>query len=254
MKNKPISTNTPSPLGRGLRGGAFYVIIVAGGTGTRMNNVVPKQFLELQGKPVLMHTIQKFIKAIPEINIVLVLSLQLREEWETLCVKHNFTIPSQLADGGDTRFHSVKNGLELVPENCIVGVHDAARPLVSEQTILKVFETAEQKGNASPTIPLTESIRVIENNNNKAVDRANYFIVQTPQCFQSNLLKKAFLQEYRSTFTDDASVVEAMGEKINLIEGNRENIKITTPQDLIIAEALIKKASSVVDTSKGEAK
>lgn len=239
MKNKPNSTNTPSQKGRGLRGGA-YIIIVAGGSGTRMNNVVPKQFLELLGKPVLMHTIEKFTAAIPEISVVVVLSPQYTEEWNTLCEKHNFSSPFQLTDGGETRFHSVKNGLELVPENCIVGVHDAARPLVSIQTIVNAFETAEQKGNASPAIPLTESVRVVENDTNKAVDRTNYFIVQTPQCFRSNLLKKAFLQDYRPEFTDDASVVEAMGEKINLIEGNRENIKITTPMDLILAEALIR--------------
>lgn len=240
MKNKPDSTNTPSQKGRGLRGGA-YIIIVAGGNGTRMNNAVPKQFLELQGKPVLMHTIEKFTTAIPEIHVVVVLSSQNREQWELLCKKYNFTIPFQLTDGGETRFHSVKNGLELIPDNCVVGVHDAARPLVSIQTIVTAFATAEQKGNASPAIPLTESVRVVENDKNHAVDRSNYFSVQTPQCFQSNILKNAFLQEYRPAFTDDASVVEAMGEKINLIEGNRENIKITTPQDLIIAEALMAK-------------
>ena len=238
MKNTPISTNTPSPSGRGLRGGAF-VIIVAGGSGSRMNSAVPKQFIELQGKPILMHTIEKFKVAIPEINIVLVLSSNYSEQWKVLCDKHHFTIPYQITNGGETRFHSVKNGLALVPENCVVGVHDAARPLVSIQTILKAFETASEKGNASPAIPLTESIRIIENDTNKAVDRSNYLIVQTPQCFRSNLLKKAFLQEYQATFTDDASVVEALGEKINLIEGNRENIKITTHQDLIIAEALM---------------
>ncbi len=239
MKNTPISTNAPSPKGRGLGGGAF-VIIVAGGSGSRMNSDVPKQFLELAGKPIVMHTIEKFKVAIPEINIVLVLSSNYSEQWKTLCNKHHFTIPYQITNGGETRFHSVKNGLELVPENCVVGVHDAARPLVSISTILKAFETAAEKGNASPAIPLTESIRVVENGTNKAVDRVNYLIVQTPQCFQSNLLKKAFLQDYKPSFTDDASVVEAMGEKIHLIEGNRENIKITTSQDLIIAEALIK--------------
>lgn len=221
-----------------------YIIIVAGGNGTRMNNAVPKQFIELQGKPVLMHTIEKFTTAIPEIYVVVVLSSQNREQWELLCKKYNFTIPFQLADGGDTRFHSVKNGLELIPENCIAGVHDAARPLVSVQTIINAFDTAEQKGNASPAIPLTESVRVVENDKNHAVDRSNYFSVQTPQCFRSTILKEAFLQEYRPAFTDDASVVEAMGEKINLIEGNRENIKITTSQDLIIAEALLKETAN----------
>jgi len=217
-----------------------HIIIVAGGTGTRMNSLVPKQFLELHGKPVLMHTIEKFTNAIPGINTIVVLAPASRIQWETLCKKHNFTIVHQLTAGGETRFQSVKNGLELVPENCVVGIHDAARPLVGINTIVNTFEIAEQKGNAVPAIPLNESIRELKNNSNKAVDRTNYFIIQTPQCFQSGLIKKAFLQQYKSVFTDDASVMEAMGEKINLIEGNRENIKITTPQDLIIAEALMK--------------
>lgn len=186
-----------------------------------------------------MHSIEIFVKAIPEINIILVLPLPYRKQWETLCKKHNFIIPFQLADGGETRFHSVKNGLALVPENTVVGIHDAARPLVNIQTILNAFETAEQKGNASPAIQINESIREVKDNNNKAIDRSTIFIIQTPQCFQSNLIKKAFSQEYRHSFTDDASVLEAMGEKINLIEGNRENIKITTPLDLIIAEAIM---------------
>lgn len=204
-----------------------------------MNTPIPKQFLELHGKPVLMHSIEIFAKAIPEINIILVLPLPYRKEWETLCKKHNFIIPFQLTEGGETRFHSVKNGLALVPENAVVGIHDAARPLVNIQTIINAFETAEQKGNASPAIQINESIREVKNNNNKAIDRSTIFIIQTPQCFQSNLIKKAFSQEYRHSFTDDASVLEAMGEKINLIEGNRENIKITTPLDLIIAEAIM---------------
>ncbi len=204
-----------------------------------MNSLVPKQFLELHGKPILMHSIEVFSQAIPQINIILVLPLPYRKQWETLCQKHNFKIPLQLADGGETRFHSVKNGLALVPKDTIVGIHDAARPLVNKQTIINAFETAEQKGNASPAIQINESIREVKNSNNKAVDRSTIFIIQTPQCFQSSLIKKAFLQEYHHTFTDDASVLEAMGEKINLIEGNRENIKITTPQDLIIAEAIL---------------
>lgn len=216
-----------------------YIIIVAGGTGTRMNNVVPKQFIELQGKPVLMHTITKFSHALPEIKIIVVLAAQLSEEWKQLCKKHNFTIPHTLTVGGETRYHSVKNGLTLVPENSIVGIHDAARPLVTEQLIINLFETALKKGNACPAIPVTETIREVIDGNNRSVDRTNYFIIQTPQCFQSGLLKKAFLQSYRPTFTDDASVLEALGEKINLIEGNRKNIKITTPLDLIIAEALM---------------
>jgi len=235
---EPTSPNTPSPSGRGLRGGAF-IIIVAGGNGSRMNNIVPKQFIALLGKPILMHTIEKFFSSIPEINIIVVLAKELKDEWKQLCTKHNFTIPHQLMDGGETRFHSVKNGLSVVPDNCIVGVHDAARPLVSKQTIISAFEIAEKKGNAIPAVAVNESLRETNGENNKAVDRNKYMIIQTPQCFNSTILKKAFEQPYHPLFTDDASVVERMGEKINLIEGNNENIKITTPQDLIIATALL---------------
>ncbi|MCX6295798.1 MAG: 2-C-methyl-D-erythritol 4-phosphate cytidylyltransferase [Bacteroidetes bacterium] len=217
-----------------------YVIIVAGGTGIRMNNAVPKQFMELQKKPVLMHTIEKFKDSIPDINIVVVLAKQLKDDWEKLCMKHNFSIIHQLMDGGETRYHSVKNGLTLVPDACVVGIHDAARPLVSKETILKAFEIAEKLGNAAPAIPLNESIRFLKGKENCAVDRTQYSIIQTPQCFHSDLIRKAFLKAYKPEFTDDASVLESFGEKINLIEGNRENIKITNQQDLIIAEALMR--------------
>ena len=215
-----------------------YIIIVAGGTGSRINSDIPKQFLELKGKPIVMCTIEKFVATIPEINIVLVLSPAYIELWKALCLKYNFTISCTITVGGETRFHSVKNGLILVPENVVVGIHDAARPFVSSQTIIKTFQTAELKGNASPAIPMNESIREVKSTSYKAVDRTNFQIIQTPQCFHSSLLNKAFLQAYNPLFTDDASVLELIGEKINLIEGNRENIKITTPQDLIIAEAL----------------
>ena len=218
-----------------------YVIIVAGGTGSRMNNATPKQFIELKGKPVLMHTIEKFTSAFPDIFVIVVLSKSLNDDWIALSSKHNFKIPYQLADGGETRYHSVKNGLALVPDACVVGIHDAARPLVSRQTILNAFETAEVRGNASPCVPLNDSIRFLKGKDNCAVDRKHYSIIQTPQCFHSDLIKKAFLKAYKPEFTDDASVLEAFGEKINLIEGNRENIKITTEQDLIIAEALMER-------------
>ncbi len=237
--NEPTLPDTPSPsLGKGLKGGAF-IIIVAGGSSKRMNHVIPKQFIPLQGKPVLMRTIEKFVSSLPDIQIIVVLASHLKQEWATLCTTHHFTVPHQVAEGGETRFHSVINGLTLVPNNCIVGVHDAARPLVSKQTILHAYEVAEEKGNAIPAVTIHESIREINGINNKAVNRHNYFMIQTPQCFHSNVLKKAFLQEYNPLFTDDASVLEAMGEKINLVEGNYENIKITTPQDLIIAAALL---------------
>ena len=217
-----------------------FVIIVAGGSGTRMNSIVPKQFIELNGKPVLMHTIEKFATTITESIIIVVLARELNDMWKELCNKHKFAIPHQLTDGGETRFHSVKNGLELVPNGCVVGIHDAARPLVSKQTIIKTFEIAEKLGNASPAIPLNESIRFLKGKESVAVDRTHYSIIQTPQCFHSDLIKKAFLKAYKPEFTDDASVFESFGERINLVEGNRENIKITTPQDLVIAEALLK--------------
>ena len=217
-----------------------YVIIVAGGTGNRMNNAIPKQFIELKGKPILMHTIEKFTTTFPDISIIVVLAKALNEDWKVLCTKFNFTIAHQLTDGGETRYHSVKNGLALVPDACVVGIHDAARPLVSKETILKAFEMAETMGNVSPAVSLNDSIRYLKGKESVAVDRTHYSIVQTPQCFHSDLIKKAFLKAYKPEFTDDATVLEAFGEKINLVEGNRENIKITTEQDLIIAEALMK--------------
>lgn len=213
------------------------MIIVAGGSGTRMKSAVPKQFIELLGKPVLMHTIEKFHKAIEGIGIIVVLAEEHQNKWKILCSKHDFIISHQVANGGETRYASVKSGLELISDG-IVGIHDAARPLVSIATIRRVFEEAEITGNASPCMPVTDSLRRTKGKENIGVNRADFFIIQTPQCFHTALIKKAFEKGYQPEFTDDATVLEAYGEKINLIEGNRENIKITTPQDLIIAEAL----------------
>lgn len=213
---------------------------MAGGHGTRMHSSVPKQFIELNGKPVLMHTIEKFTSVIPEAKIVVALAKELYDDWKALCEKHNFTTIHQLAEGGETRYHSVKNSLAIIPDACVVGIHDAARPLVSRETILRTFEIAEKLGNACPTVSVSDSLRVVKAKENTAVDRTHYQIVQTPQCFHSDLLKKAFLKTYKPEFTDDATVLEAFGEKINLVEGNRENIKITTAQDLLLAEALLK--------------
>jgi 2-C-methyl-D-erythritol 4-phosphate cytidylyltransferase len=210
-----------------------------------MNNAVPKQFIELNGKPVLMHTVEKLYSVFPEIKIIIALANELKDDWQKLCDKHNFTITHQIAEGGKTRYHSVKNGLELVPDACVVGIHDAARPLVSKETILRTYETAEQLGNACPAIQVSDSLRVVKGKENTAVDRSSYQIIQTPQCFHSDLLKKAFLKEYKPSFTDDATVLESFGEKINLVEGNRENIKITTSQDLVIAEAFMKLQSEI---------
>lgn len=207
-----------------------------------MKSAIPKQFIELQGKPLLMHTIHKFFQTVKDLNIIVVLAKEHQDQWKSLCRKHQFTIIHSVAEGGDTRYASVKNGLKEVPANVVVGIHDAARPFVSKSTILNVYEEAILTGNASPAIPLTDSIRRIKGKENIAVDRSDYRIIQTPQCFHSHLIKNAFEKPYQPEFTDDATVLEAFGEKIHLIEGNHENIKITTPQDLILAEELIKSA------------
>ncbi|MFL5764563.1 MAG: 2-C-methyl-D-erythritol 4-phosphate cytidylyltransferase [Bacteroidia bacterium] len=216
-----------------------YVIIVAGGSGTRMKSEVPKQFMELKGQPVLMRTMQKFSDVYPDIHIIVVLAKELEESWKQLCIQYNFKLQHEVTGGGETRYHSVKNGLQLVPGSACVGIHDAARPLVSESTIRAAFEKAISDGNASPVVPVTDSIRFLKDKENCALDRTKYVVVQTPQCFHADLIKKAFEKPYRPEFTDDASVLEAFGEKINLVEGNPENIKITTPQDMVVAEVLM---------------
>ncbi len=212
-----------------------YAIIVAGGKGERMGTNVPKQFLLLKGKPILMHTIEKFKATFQKIEIIIVLPKNQFDFWEELCCKYQFTsIPFQIVKGGKTRFHSVKNALALIKEKSIVAIHDGVRPLVSSKTIKTCFSEAEKKGNAIPVIELVDSLRYVskQNNTNKTVTRSCYKIVQTPQCFKSDLILKAYQQHYDASFTDDASVVEKMGETINLVNGNQENIKITTEKDL----------------------
>jgi len=219
-----------------------YAIIVAGGKGERMGAKVPKQFLQLKGKPILMHTIEKFKSTFPDIQIILALPNNQMDYWEVLCKEHSFTIAHQIVEGGETRFHSVKNALTQIDEKGIIAVHDGVRPLVSEKTIRTCFEKATAEGNAIPVIDVVDSLRFLnkQEGSNKAVPRSCYKSVQTPQCFQSDLLKKAYQQEFDSTFTDDASVVEKLGKIIHLVEGNKENIKVTTEEDLIIAEVLLK--------------
>jgi 2-C-methyl-D-erythritol 4-phosphate cytidylyltransferase len=227
-----------------------YVIIVAGGNGARMNTPVPKQFLKLDGKPILMHTISKFIETDPNIEIIIVIPAEQVSLWESLCQEYMFHKPMRIAHSGESRFHSVKNGLELITEDCIVGVHDAVRPLVSSKTIIAAYKAAEMWGNAIPAVPINDSIRQIESTRNIALDRSRYCAIQTPQCFRLDIIKKAYEQDYKYTFTDDATVVEAMGEHIRLVDGNTENLKITGPKDLIIAEALIKAESQVFIPNK----
>lgn len=215
------------------------VIIVAGGTGKRMQADIPKQFIELKSKPILMHTIEVFVKYNHHINIIVVLPENQMVVWKQMCEEHNFNIVHQTIAGGATRFDSVKNGLELAPDEGLVAVHDGVRPLVSVQTIHRCFEMAERTGTAIPVIDIVESIRKVEENDNEAVDRNLYKAVQTPQVFETQILKAAYRQDYVPTFTDDASVVEAFGHKISIVEGNKENIKITTPLDLEIGELFL---------------
>ncbi|MES2838332.1 MAG: 2-C-methyl-D-erythritol 4-phosphate cytidylyltransferase [Bacteroidota bacterium] len=218
-----------------------FVIIVAGGSGTRMGSDVPKQFLKLAGKPVLMHTIQKFYDFNTSISILVVLPKTQIEYWKQLVKEYNFLIEHSVVIGGETRFHSVKNGLHSISQTeGIVAIHDGVRPMVSLQTIKNCFTATIKFGNATPAIALQDSLRIIDGENSKSVSRSDYKLVQTPQCFSLALIKKAFLQEYTANFTDDASVFEADGGKINLVEGNVENTKITTPFDLKLAENYIK--------------
>lgn len=223
-----------------------YAIIVAGGNGARMNSAIPKQFMKLDGKPVLMHTINCFNECGLDLELIVALPADQLNHWKELCSEYKFTIPIKISEGGETRFVSVKNALELVSQNGLVSVHDAVRPLINTKTILAAYRDAEMYGNAVPAIPLNDSIRKIESGKSIAVDRSRYCIIQTPQCFQTSILKKAYQMEYKTTFTDDATVVEALGEQIHLMDGTTENIKITNPQDLLIAEAILKSRATIL--------
>ena len=214
-------------------------IIVAGGRGTRMNNEVPKQFLPLCGKPIVMHTLETFYNFDSHIELILVLPEHLMVYWQNLCVEHQFDIPHDIVAGGQERFYSVKNGLAFAKPNALIAIHDGVRPFVSHSTLERCFRQAELQGNAIPAMPLVDSIREIKLNESQIVDRTKLRAIQTPQVFQSQIITKAFEQPFSPTFTDDASVVEAYGEKIHLVEGNVENIKLTTPFDLLIGEALL---------------
>lgn len=218
----------------------MFALIVAGGSGSRMNSSTPKQFFEILGKPVLMHTLNIFYNFDPTVQIILVLPENLVSEWNDLCLKHKFNIPFRFAQGGDTRFQSVKNGLELITEEGIVFIHDGVRPLVSEKTLKNCLESTIRKGNALPVVPVSESVRYIDQDKSMALDRTRYFLVQTPQTFRVSEIKKAYQQTYSPLFSDDASVLENVGIKINTVTGNRENIKITYPEDIRLAETLFK--------------
>ena len=218
-----------------------YIIIVAGGKGLRMGSDIPKQFLPIGGKPVLMRTLERFREYSADLHIILVLPEAQQAYWQELCEKYDFKVKYQLANGGQTRFHSVQNGLALVPDDAegVVGVHDGVRPFPSIEVIKNCYETARTAKAVIPVIPVVETVRHLDGNSSVTVPRGDYRLVQTPQTFDIQLLKAANRQPYNDGFTDDASVVESYGHAITLVEGNRENIKITTPYDLKIAEVLI---------------
>ncbi len=244
-----------------------YVIIVAGGKGTRMGSEVPKQFLTIDGQPILMRSIRCFKNYNCNMKIILVLPKEQQEYWKTLCEEYSFNEEVTIADGGETRFHSVKNGLDCIPDDACgtVCVHDGVRPFVSGGTIHRTCTEAQKSGAAVPVIPVVETLRHLYRTDapeslykidsiaaleisrelrSETVPRDEYRIVQTPQTFRIDLLKKAYRQEYCREFTDDASVVEHDGQNVALVEGNEENIKITTPFDLAVGEAIVKQEPS----------
>jgi len=216
-----------------------HVIVVAGGSGTRMNATVPKQFILLKGRPLLFLTLETFYTTNPDFFLNLVLPEEHLNTWKELLMKFQFEVPHRLIVGGATRFHSVKCGLQEVSDG-LVAVHDGVRPLVSSETINRCFSLAKEKGSGVPAVQSPDSIRLLNESGSSAIDRNLVRLVQTPQCFRAGLLKQAYNQPYRETFTDCASVWESSGQSVFLTEGNSENIKITHPQDLIFAEAMIR--------------
>ena len=217
------------------------IIIVAGGTGKRMQENLPKQFLEINNKPIIFHTIEQFLKFDSTIDFVISLHPDYVDYWKELIQKHNFIFDHKITLGGKERFHSVQNALELVEDNSIVGIHDSVRPFVSQTTIKNCFETALKNGSAIPVIDSINSLRLITDNGNEIINRDIIKAVQTPQYFDSKTIKQCYQMDYSRKFADDASVYEAVGYKIHLCKGNEENIKITSPIDLIIGKEILKK-------------
>jgi 2-C-methyl-D-erythritol 4-phosphate cytidylyltransferase len=217
----------------------LYALIVAGGSGSRMGTNIPKQFLELAGKAVLMHTIERFTAFDESIRIIAVLPDDQLGFWEALKIKYSFSVPHKIVAGGAQRFYSVKNGLSEVDDESLVAIHDGVRPLVSVDTIKRCFHAAKDFGNAVPVISPSDSVRMITEKGNMPVSRHSLRLIQTPQVFNAKLIKKAYQQTYNPDITDDATLLEKTGVTIHLVEGNRENIKITNREDLAIAEALL---------------
>ncbi|MHA4895516.1 2-C-methyl-D-erythritol 4-phosphate cytidylyltransferase [Pedobacter sp. PWIIR3] len=223
----------------------FYAIVVAGGSGNRMNSAIPKQFLLLEGKPVLMHTLCAFHQCVLNPEIILVLNHEMQEKWKSLCEEFGFDIPHRVVAGGEQRFYSVKNGLSEITGDGIVAIHDAVRPLISPSLITQSFKEAEEKGNCVTGVTPTDSVRrIIDESVTQALDRSELILIQTPQTFDLRIIREAYNSTYVDSYTDDASVVESIGIKINVIPGDRENIKITYPEDIDIATIFMKKKRS----------
>ena len=216
-----------------------YAVIVAGGNGTRMGSAVPKQFLQLKGKPVLWYTLETFLHAFDDLLIILVIPADFEAEGGKLI--RQTTAPSRIrmVAGGATRFHSVQNGLQHIKEGSVVFVHDGVRCLVTATLIRRCYQQALEKGSAIPVVPVSDSMRIVEGEGTRPIDRSSLLAVQTPQTFRSNIILPAFQQAYNEAFTDEATVAEAAGHKVFMIEGEKENIKITLPADLVMAEHLL---------------
>ena len=219
-------------------------IIVAGGTGQRMGTTLPKQFLAIEGKSILLHTIGQFVTAYTDINFIIVLPADYIQDGKALITSSGLSQSFQFVAGGDTRFQSVKNGLAQADPASVVFVHDAVRCLLTPALIQRCYQQAVEKGSAIPAVSSTDTIRIFDGNQYHVVDRANVMMIQTPQTFNAALLKKAFEQAYQPSFTDEANVLEASGKEVYLIEGEYENIKITRPLDLAIAEYILAKSAS----------
>ena len=227
-----------------------YVIVMAAGSGTRMGADVPKQFIELNGKAILRMTIETFLNACPDVSVITVLPEAHIAYWKNYCLKNNFTCPQVLVKGGITRFHSVRNALEKVPEGAIVAIHDGVRPLISQELVRSMFEKAEEIPALIPVTPCVDTMKVLEKQGDELfsipgvkVDRSTLFGVQTPQIFHSEIIKEAYSQAYDTAFTDDGSVLEKYGKNPSYVAGERFNIKITTQDDLLLARAILSLSS-----------
>ncbi len=228
-----------------------FVVIVAGGIGKRMKSELPKQFMKLANQPVMLHTLRVFHEFDRRIKIIIVLHDDYFGMWKSICEEYSCSIPHEVVKGGETRFDSVKNGLEVINKNNgFVAIHDAVRPLVNIDTISRCFNSAIKCGNAVPAISPNESVRIAVEGGNKPFDRKNIYLVQTPQVFSVARIKKAYMQEYKPVFTDDATVFETDGGKIKIVEGDVLNIKLTTLADIEYAEVVLKRRSKLQKTTR----